>query len=258
MLKIHTYFYFKTLTFFLVSSSEIKLTQSVESAVKGLGGVSPSGETCRTNAEQREAGPTGTELQPINNNSNATQNVEETVNLITNRLRERRSELGLPDSIKVGAVETLLSLTQLFYIKFKVQVKQDAKINASLLYFVLFAQDMSNFQLSMEKTCMQKCLLYFEGLHGRPVRLNFFFKKFLLCILICVEFLFICDKAMLFVPLQITRQQRTLMKPFYDRYRLLKQLLSSASTAAITTIVSCSASKICFYLKNITRILSSH
>uniref|UniRef100_A0A3B5LYN4 FAM13A-like domain-containing protein n=1 Tax=Xiphophorus couchianus TaxID=32473 RepID=A0A3B5LYN4_9TELE len=34
----------------------------------------------------------------------------------------------------------------------------------------------------------------------------------------------------------ITRQQRTLMKPFYDRYRLLKQLLSSASTAAITTI----------------------
>ncbi|XP_023183329.1 protein FAM13A-like [Xiphophorus maculatus] len=141
---------------------EIKLTQSVESGVKGLGGFSPSGETCRTNAEQREAGPTGTELQPINNNSNATQNVEETVNLITNRLRERRSELGLPDSIK----------------------------------------DMSNFQLSMEKTCMQKCLLYFEGLHGRP----------------------------------ITRQQRTLMKPFYDRYRLLKQLLSSASTAAITTI----------------------
>uniref|UniRef100_A0A3B5R0C5 Family with sequence similarity 13 member C n=1 Tax=Xiphophorus maculatus TaxID=8083 RepID=A0A3B5R0C5_XIPMA len=115
---------------------EIKLTQSVESGVKGLGGFSPSGETCRTNAEQREAGPTGTELQPINNNSNATQNVEETVNLITNRLRERRSELGLPDSIKVG----------------------------------------------------------------------------------------------------ITRQQRTLMKPFYDRYRLLKQLLSSASTAAITTI----------------------
>ncbi|XP_054885486.1 protein FAM13B-like isoform X2 [Poeciliopsis prolifica] len=141
---------------------EMKLTQSEESGVKGLGGFSPSGETCRTSAEQREAGPTGTELQPINNNSNATQNLEETVNLITNRLRERRTELGLPDNIK----------------------------------------DMSNFQLSMEKTCMQKCLLYFEGLHGRP----------------------------------ITRQQRTLMKPFYDRYRLLKQLLSSASTAAITTI----------------------
>ncbi|XP_043991657.1 protein FAM13B-like isoform X2 [Gambusia affinis] len=141
---------------------EIKLTQSEGSGVKGRGGFSPSGETCRTSAAQREAGPTGTELQPINNNSNATQNVEETVNLITNQLRERRSELGLPDSIK----------------------------------------DMSNFQLSTEKTCMQKCLLYFEGLHGRP----------------------------------ITRQQRTLMKPFYDRYRLLKQLLSSASTAAITTI----------------------
>ncbi|XP_014869909.1 protein FAM13B isoform X1 [Poecilia latipinna] len=141
---------------------EIKLTQSEESGLKGLGGFGSSGETCRTNAEQREAVPTGTELRPINNNSNATQNLEETVNLITNRLRERRSELGLPDSIK----------------------------------------DMSHFQLSMEKTCMQKCLLYFEGLHGRP----------------------------------ITRQQLTLMKPFYDRYRLLKQLLSSASTAAITTI----------------------
>ncbi|KAM4730351.1 protein FAM13A-like [Anableps anableps] len=141
---------------------EIKLKQSEESGVKGLGGLSPTGEICRTNMDQREAGPTGTELQPINNNSNATQNVEETVNLITNRLRERRSELGLPDSIK----------------------------------------DMSHFQMSMEKTCMQKCLLYFEGLHGRP----------------------------------IARQERTLMKPFYDRYRLLKQLLSSASTAAITTI----------------------
>uniref|UniRef100_A0A096LYM8 Rho-GAP domain-containing protein n=1 Tax=Poecilia formosa TaxID=48698 RepID=A0A096LYM8_POEFO len=156
---------------------EIKLTQSEESGLKGLGGFGPSGETCRTNAEQREAVPTGTELRPINNNSNATQNLEETVNLITNRLRERRSELGLPDSIK----------------------------------------DMSHFQLSMEKTCMQKCLLYFEGLHGRP----------------------------------ITRQQRTLMKPFYDRYRLLKQLLSSASTAAITTIVSCSSSK------NIKQLASS-
>uniref|UniRef100_A0A3Q2Q2E4 Protein FAM13B-like n=1 Tax=Fundulus heteroclitus TaxID=8078 RepID=A0A3Q2Q2E4_FUNHE len=141
---------------------EIKLKQSGESEVKGLGGLSPTGETCWTNIDQREAGPTGTELQPINNNSNTKPNLEETVNLISNRLRERRSELGLPDSIK----------------------------------------EMSHFQMSMEKTCMQKCLLYFEGLHGRP----------------------------------ITRQERTLMKPLYDRYRLLKQLLSSASTAAITTI----------------------
>uniref|UniRef100_A0A8D0AS69 Family with sequence similarity 13 member C n=1 Tax=Sander lucioperca TaxID=283035 RepID=A0A8D0AS69_SANLU len=39
--------------------------------------------------------------------------------------------------------------------------------------------------------------------------------------------------------LQSTRQERTLMKPFYDHYRLLKQLLfsSSAISTVITTIV---------------------
>ncbi|MEQ2299557.1 hypothetical protein AMECASPLE_016389 [Ameca splendens] len=141
---------------------EMNLKQSEESGMKELRGFSPTGENWRTDIDQCESGPKGTELQPINNNSNNKPNVEETVNLITNRLRERRSELGLPDNIK----------------------------------------EMSHFQMSMEKTCMQKCLLYFEGLHGRPT----------------------------------TRQERTLMKPFYERYRLLKQLLSSASTAAITTI----------------------
>ncbi|XP_038149806.1 protein FAM13B-like isoform X1 [Cyprinodon tularosa] len=141
---------------------EIKLKQSEESGVKGTRGISPAAETYRTHMDQWEAGPTGTELQPINNNGNTKAKVEETVNLITNRLRERRSELGLPDSLK----------------------------------------EMSHYQMSMEKTSMQKCLLYFEGLHGRPT----------------------------------TKQERTLMKPFYDRYRLLKQLLSSVSTASITTI----------------------
>lgn len=44
-------------------------------------------------------------------------------------------------------------------------------------------------------------------------------------------FLSVCMKS--------TKQERTLMKPFYDRYRLLKQLLLSVSTATvITTIVS--------------------
>ncbi|XP_008278639.1 protein FAM13A-like isoform X2 [Stegastes partitus] len=141
---------------------EMKLRQSEESGLRGQGGFNPVAETCRTNMDQREAVPTGTELQQLNNNSNTKPNVEETVNIITNRLKERRRELGLPDSIK----------------------------------------EMSHFQMSMEKTIMQKCLLYFEGLHGRPS----------------------------------TRQERTLMKPFYDQYRLLKQLLSSAATAVITTI----------------------
>ncbi|XP_028279021.1 protein FAM13A-like isoform X2 [Parambassis ranga] len=136
---------------------EMMLRQS-----EGLVGLYSAHEPCRTNIEQREAVPIGTELQQLNNNSNTKPTVEETVNIITNRLKERRRELGLPDSIK----------------------------------------EMSHFQMSMEKTSMQKCLLYFENLHGRPS----------------------------------TRQERTLMKPFYDRYRVLKQLLSSATTAVITTI----------------------
>ncbi|XP_042358198.1 protein FAM13A-like [Plectropomus leopardus] len=141
---------------------ELKMRQSEEGGLRGQGDFSPSAETCRTNTDLREAATTGTELQQLNNNSNAKPHVEETVNIITNRLKERRRELGLPDSVK----------------------------------------EMSHFQMTMEKTSLQKCLLYFESLHGRPS----------------------------------TRQERTLMKPFYDRYRLLKQLLISSATTVITTI----------------------
>ncbi|XP_059215411.1 protein FAM13A-like [Centropristis striata] len=141
---------------------EMKLRQS-EGGLKGERNSNSSSETCRTNTDQKEAALTETELQQLNNNSNNKPNMEETVNIITNRLKERRRELGLPDSVK----------------------------------------DMSQFQLTMEKTSLQKCLLYFENLHGRPS----------------------------------TRQERTLMKPFYDRYRLVKQLLhSSAAATVITTI----------------------
>lgn len=31
-------------------------------------------------------------------------------------------------------------------------------------------QEMSHVQMTMEKNSLQKCLLYFESLHGRPVR----------------------------------------------------------------------------------------
>ncbi|KAF1375591.1 hypothetical protein PFLUV_G00221770 [Perca fluviatilis] len=143
---------------------ELKLRQSEEQGLKGQGDFNRSAETCRTNIDQREAALTGTELQQLNNNSNTKPNVEETVNIITNRLKERRRELGLPDSV----------------------------------------MEMSHFQLILEKTSLQKCLLYFEGLHGRPS----------------------------------TRQERTLMKPFYDRYRLLKQLLFSSSSAVSTVITT--------------------
>nr|XP_043901430.1 protein FAM13A-like isoform X2 [Solea senegalensis] len=142
---------------------ELKLRQSEETGVRGHGGFKPSTKTRRTNADQREAPLTGSELQQLNNNSNTKPDVEETVNIITNRLKERRRELGLPESIK----------------------------------------EMTHFQMMLEKTNMQKCLLYFESLHGRPS----------------------------------TKLERTLMKPLYDRYRLLKQLLLfSAASTVITTI----------------------
>ncbi|XP_040906484.1 protein FAM13B-like isoform X2 [Toxotes jaculatrix] len=142
---------------------ELKLRQSEEGGLRGQGLFNPPAETCRNNVDKREGTLTGTELQQLNNNSNTKPNVEETVNIITNRLKERRRELGLPESIK----------------------------------------EMSHYQMTMEKTSMQKCLLYFESLHGRPS----------------------------------TRQERTLMKPFYDRYRLLKQLLLFSSTSTVITTI---------------------
>ncbi|KAM9345132.1 protein FAM13A-like [Symphorus nematophorus] len=142
---------------------ELKLRQSEEGLLGEQGGSNPSAETCRTNIDQREAALTGPELQQLNNNSNTKPNVEETVNIITNRLKERRRELGLPVSLK----------------------------------------EMSHFQMTMEKTSLQKCLLYFESLHGRPS----------------------------------TKQERTLMKPFYDRYRLVKQLLLSSPAATVITTI---------------------
>ncbi|XP_062331888.1 protein FAM13B isoform X3 [Osmerus eperlanus] len=59
---------------------------------------------------------------------------------------------------------------------------------------------MSREQLSSEKTVLQKNLLHYEGLHGRPV----------------------------------TRDERLLAKPLYDRYRLVKQMLTRASITPIT------------------------
>ncbi|XP_034040442.1 protein FAM13B-like [Thalassophryne amazonica] len=142
---------------------DLKLRQSIEDGLIQQGGISPPAGPCRSRIDQRGAALTGTELQQLHNNSNTKTTLEETVQIITNRLKERRRELGLPYSIK----------------------------------------DMSHFQMTMEKTSLQKCLLYFESLHGRPS----------------------------------TRQERTLMKPFYDRYRLLKQmLLSPAATTIIATI----------------------
>lgn len=76
--------------------------------------VSSTAETCRNTLSQKEAVPAGTALQPLNNNSITKPSVEETVNMITNRLKERRRELGLPDSIKV-----VTRMPLLIYSKYK-------------------------------------------------------------------------------------------------------------------------------------------
>ncbi|XP_020513187.2 protein FAM13C [Labrus bergylta] len=87
--------------------------------------------------------------------------LEETVESLFRRMREKRQALGLPDNMK----------------------------------------EMTQAQMVLEKITLQKCLLYFESLHGRPG----------------------------------TKQERNLVKPLYDRYTMIKRLLC-ASPTPITTI----------------------
>ncbi|KAL2089220.1 hypothetical protein ACEWY4_016119 [Coilia grayii] len=65
---------------------------------------------------------------------------------------------------------------------------------------------MTKEQLAGEKTVLQKNLLHYEGLYGRPV----------------------------------TREERLIVKPLYDRYRLIKQMLTRVS---ITPIIASPTSK---------------
>nr|XP_046262644.1 protein FAM13B isoform X2 [Scatophagus argus] len=85
---------------------------------------------------------------------------EETLELIQRRVKGKRQEDGWPDDIK----------------------------------------KMTKEQLSCEKTVLQKNLLHYEDLHGRPV----------------------------------TREERLVVKPLYDRYRLVKQMLTRVSIAPVT------------------------
>ncbi|XP_047658603.1 protein FAM13B isoform X5 [Tachysurus fulvidraco] len=91
---------------------------------------------------------------------------EETLQLIEQHLRTKREEDGWPEDIRKTTKE----------------------------------------QLACEKTVLQKNLLYYEGLHGRPV----------------------------------TREERLIVKPLYDRYRLVKQMLTRVS---ITPIIASPSSK---------------
>ncbi|KAM5255888.1 protein FAM13A [Ctenodactylus gundi] len=85
--------------------------------------------------------------------------VEATLDSIQKRLQEKRVEAGRPEDIK----------------------------------------DMTKDQIANEKVALQKALLCYEGIHGRPA----------------------------------TKAERQVMKPLYDRYRLVKQILSRASAMPV-------------------------
>ncbi|XP_062333504.1 protein FAM13A-like isoform X3 [Osmerus eperlanus] len=85
--------------------------------------------------------------------------LEATLGAVQSRLQEKREEVGRPNDIK----------------------------------------DMTREQIGAEKVALQKALLYYEGIHGRP----------------------------------ITKSERLIMKPLYDRYRLVKQILCRASTIPV-------------------------
>ncbi|XP_069711747.1 protein FAM13A isoform X3 [Phaenicophaeus curvirostris] len=85
--------------------------------------------------------------------------VEATLDSIQKKLQEKRTEANRPEDIK----------------------------------------DMTRDQIAAEKVALQKALLYYESIHGRPV----------------------------------TKNERQVMKPLYDRYRLVKQILSRANAIPI-------------------------
>ncbi|XP_053317577.1 protein FAM13A isoform X5 [Spea bombifrons] len=85
--------------------------------------------------------------------------IETTLESIQKKLEEKRAEVNRPDDVK----------------------------------------DMTRDQIAAEKVSLQKALLFYESVHGRPV----------------------------------TKNERQLMKPLYDRYRLFKQILYRANTIPV-------------------------
>ncbi|KAF5894279.1 protein FAM13A-like [Clarias magur] len=106
--------------------------------------------------------------------------VEHTVKTLTQRLQEKRLELSLPKHI----------------------------------------QDMSDAQLALEKTMLQKCLLYYESLHGRPN----------------------------------SKEERSVMKDLYYRYHLVKQAFYTANTQTSTT----GGSEVCVSMNPVPKEVDAH
>ena len=126
--------------------------------------------------------------------------------MITNRLKERRRELRLPDHIKVDNKKWNVLLLRGFVVLIErrwgetmsywpwmdenhiclfsckiTHQNRASQPSLKLSYWLmvclqcslcLLVQEMTHYQMALEKTSMQKCLLYFESLHGRPVRTN--------------------------------------------------------------------------------------
>lgn len=88
----------KTFAMSLCPPLEMKLSQLVGSSSK---------------SDQREAAPAGSEQQQLNNNSSSEPKLEDTVNLITNMLKERRRELDLPNGLEVRMTLVILGLMTL-------------------------------------------------------------------------------------------------------------------------------------------------
>ncbi|KAG7277429.1 hypothetical protein CRUP_016332 [Coryphaenoides rupestris] len=152
----------------------------------------------------------------LDNGGNSKPDVEETVRTLSQRLGERRRELGLPNNLKRRAPEegakvqvsisslnkhihSLRKQIRLFEEKFEKEknykpahndktahpevaglIKQLSKSRKQLKAAGRETQgvgsadnlkEMSQSQMSLEKTTLQKCLLHYEGLHGRPLLL---------------------------------------------------------------------------------------
>ncbi|XP_075790969.1 protein FAM13C isoform X3 [Pelodiscus sinensis] len=117
--------------------------------------------------------------------------IEETMDIVLKQLKEKRQQLNLPETIK----------------------------------------DMTKKQMALEKISLQKCLLYFESVHGRPMLSLYLWPE------TCQSrprYSRACGEFESSIEHEVTKQERSLMKPLYDRYRIIKQLLSTPSL--ITTI----------------------
>ncbi|XP_015266895.1 PREDICTED: protein FAM13A [Gekko japonicus] len=99
--------------------------------------------------------------------------------------KEEEKKQDMPDKSTKPAVEATLESIQKKLQEKRTEANRPEDI-----------KDMTRDQIAAEKVALQKALLHYESIHGRPV----------------------------------TKHERQVMKPLYDRYRLVKQILSRANS----------------------------